>query len=588
MSNEPTHKFIAIPDLRRTHQSVLGKAFGGFLPPTSNTTYTPNQFFDVCIPHCSRSAIRVVGYFIRRTLGWCDAHGNPQEDQIEISFSELVSKSGVSRDRLRSALDEAIAGHFIECVREGRVRAANDEGQRAIYRLRWDNSPSYHKRPEDFRGFFESAGNRTDIPNQFFDHIIPTEPLSVVKVVGSIIRSSIGFEARRGARRQCASLSYTQIQNFTRMRSRKELAPAIRTALERNYIARLDVGVFSAEKAEQRSATYALRWADGWSGNPIGQKSLPEGNAAQQSEIPTRNSPINLPETQSDKPTSIKTKLINETLKQQQAAASPAFEVLKREGFTDTAAAELAGRFSSERIEKQIAWLPFRAPARSRLGMLRRAIEDFWPEPQKSRTSGQRHLTPEAFEFVRHFYAGFHGQQGEPVVEPAPRECESAVPIIQRLLACGDPSRLPHWGRGLGSLARDQRDPIPSFHLALRQFGDRLVSDAERESRERRHAAAETARKAHQERHTQGYAAFLKLLDADLRASQQENFEEFLAKRERERVRLANERAPWAASQLTDHNTERAYLRDLQRHFALPDFWRWDAEENPYSFTSQS
>lgn len=90
----------------------------------SNTTFTPNQFFDVCLPHCSRSAIRVVAYFLRRTLGWCDQYGRPQEEQIEISFRELAAKAGVSRDRLRAALDEAIAGHFLECVREGRPNRA--------------------------------------------------------------------------------------------------------------------------------------------------------------------------------------------------------------------------------------------------------------------------------------------------------------------------------------------------------------------------------------------------------------------------------------------------------------------------------
>ncbi|MEI6534974.1 MAG: hypothetical protein WCN98_06515 [Verrucomicrobiaceae bacterium] len=589
MPHEAAHDFIATEEQTRVQQPARVQAFTGFLPPISNTTYTPNQFFDVCIPNCSRSAIRIVGYFIRRTLGWCDAHGNPQEDQIEISFSELSSRSGVSRDRLRSALDEAIAGHFIECAREGRAKSANDEGQRAVYRLRWDASATYIKRPEDFRGFFEGAGNRTDIPNQFFDHIIPTEPLSVIKVVGSIIRSSIGFEARRGARRQCAALSYTQIQRFTRLLSRKEIASAIRTAIEKNYIARIDAGVFSADKMEQHSATYALRWIDGWSGNLIGQKSLPEKNEAHQSEIPTRNGQIRSPENQSDSPTSIKTKLINETQKQQQAAASPVFELLKQEGFDDKTAAELAGRFSLERVEKQIAWLPHRAPARSRLGMLRRAIEDFWPEPQKVRTSEQRRLTPEAFEFVRHFYSGFHKQEGEPVVEATARECESAVPIIQRLLACdGDAARLTHWGRELGSLAREQRNPIPSFNLALRQFGDRLLADAQRQGVERNRTAVEAARTAHQERFASDYVEFLKRIESDLRASQPEDFARFLAKRASERQRLAAERTSWAASLLTDHDTERAYLRDLQRHFGLPDFWSWDATENPYSFTSQS
>ena len=221
--------------------------------------------------------------------------------------------------------------------------------------------------------------------------------------------------------------------------------------------------------------------------------------------------------------------------------------------------------------------------------MLRRAIEDFWPEPQKVRTSEQRRLTPEAFEFVRHFYSGFHKQEGEPVAEANARECESAVPIIQRLLAGeGDASRLAHWGRELGSLARDQRNPIPSFHLALRQFGDRLLADAQRQGDERRRNAAEAARTAHHERYAPDYVAFLKHTETDLRANQSDDFARFLAKRASERQRLATERTSWAASLLTDHDTERAYLRDLQRHFGLPDFWSWDATENPYSFTKSS
>ena len=175
------------------------------------------------------------------------------------------------------------------------------------------------------------------------------------------------------------------------------------------------------------------------------------------------------------------------------------------------------------------------------------------------------------------------------MAEANARECESAVPIIQRLLACdGDAARLTHWGRELGSLAREQRNPIPSFNLALRQFGDRLLADAQRQGDQRRRTAAEAARTAHQERYASAYVAFLKQTESDLRTNQSEDFVRFLAKRASERQRLAAERTSWAASLLTDHDTERAYLRDFQRHFGLPDFWHWDATENPYSFTSQS
>ena len=52
--------------------------FTGFALPTSNTTYTPNQFFDVCLPHYPRGVVRLVAFMIRKTLGWCDEHGHPQ------------------------------------------------------------------------------------------------------------------------------------------------------------------------------------------------------------------------------------------------------------------------------------------------------------------------------------------------------------------------------------------------------------------------------------------------------------------------------------------------------------------------------
>ena len=50
--------------------------FQGFEPLTANFIYCPNQFFDVCLPHCSRGAVRFVAYLLLRTLGWRDENGN--------------------------------------------------------------------------------------------------------------------------------------------------------------------------------------------------------------------------------------------------------------------------------------------------------------------------------------------------------------------------------------------------------------------------------------------------------------------------------------------------------------------------------
>src|SRR5882724_7074375 len=80
--------------------------FAGFALPTSNTTYTPNQFFDVCLPHYSRGVVRLVGFMLRKTLGWCDAEGRPQAEQHAVSYSDLEN-AGISRDMIRLAIDEA-------------------------------------------------------------------------------------------------------------------------------------------------------------------------------------------------------------------------------------------------------------------------------------------------------------------------------------------------------------------------------------------------------------------------------------------------------------------------------------------------
>ena len=70
--------------------------FRGFALPTSNTTYTPNQFFDVCLNHCSRGCVRLVAFLIRKTLGWCDAEGNPQSELHLVSYSDF-EQAGISR-----------------------------------------------------------------------------------------------------------------------------------------------------------------------------------------------------------------------------------------------------------------------------------------------------------------------------------------------------------------------------------------------------------------------------------------------------------------------------------------------------------
>lgn len=558
------------------HQAAL--MFQGFKAPTSNTTYTPNQFFDVVIPNFSRGVVRIVAYLLRKTLGWCDANGNPQEEQIEVTYAELERKAGVSRDMIRGALDDALAGHLIECVTEGRPKLAHDAGQSARYQLCWSAAP-YTTRLNEFQGFFEGEGNRTDIPNEFFDLLIPQEPLSVIKVVGSVIRHSIGFQARHGRRRQQVALSYQQIENYARFGSRSNLAKALRLALEKNYIVRLESGVFSHEATERRRAVYAVRWYD----SPNGQKIAP---ALERSENQTSISPISEPGHQSEKRTSIKTKPGNETGNRLAADSDPGRKLLAL-GFTETTAAKLMREHSREEIERQIAWLPQRAPARSPAGLLRRAVEEGWPAPFKLRLTEVAGTA--GWEFARCFYAAYGGNCGEPVNTPSPSEAQAAESFVRRLaLAAKQEARAAEWGRELGLLAREQRNPFPSLTLALRQLGDTFLVQKEKRRLQVQLVGIPERREQHERRF---HAAWLKWLagrEVEMRAVRPDDYARFTTERDNERTKLAADSKPWSRRALEHFDTDTARLSAFRQFFGLPEFWQWDADINNQSFQSKS
>src|SRR6266542_2436256 len=113
--------------------------FSGFALPTSNTTYTPNQFFDACLPHSSRGCVRLVSLMIRKTLGWCDEHGRPQQEQIGLSYADFEA-AGISRSMIKPAVAEAMKRGFIRCVRGPQSKATGRAATTALYELNWVES----------------------------------------------------------------------------------------------------------------------------------------------------------------------------------------------------------------------------------------------------------------------------------------------------------------------------------------------------------------------------------------------------------------------------------------------------------------
>ena len=354
-------------------------SFGGFALPTNNTTYIPNQFFDVCLPHYSRGTIRVVAYMLRKTLGWCNADGEPQEKRRVISYREL-ERAGVARSMIHAALDEAVGGHFITCLRKPQSSRAAQSAVSGLYELKWDERSEYVKKPAQFRGFFAGDGNRTYIPNEFLDRVVPSESLAVSKVVGSIIRFSIGFQNKWGHRRRNVALSYQHIRNYTRSKDRTTLSQALRHSLDANFIERVEKGYFDPNGGKlSKAAVYAVKWRSTGLEMESGSKTRPaEIEASQRYENQTGTGSKTRPADRYENQTDIEIKPRNKTLKQQGADA---IELLKGEGFDVQAARAIASGYGFERVERQIRWLGRRQIKSNRLGLLRAAIQGDWPEP---------------------------------------------------------------------------------------------------------------------------------------------------------------------------------------------------------------
>ena len=359
-----------------THQN-RPETFEGFEPLNANFLYCPNQFFDVCLSHSSRGVVRLVGYLLRRTLGWLDRNGEPIEEEVVVSYRELVSEAGISRGAIRPALDDALAGQFIEQMRSGQANGEGIPSQSAAFRLRWDDGEQYQTDRKQFSGFFAGEGNRTPIPNAFFDHVLTAEPLAVVKVVGAVLRHTVGYQTKFG-RRPSAPLSYTYLQRYTQIDGRANLSRAIHRALDAGYIQCIEPGIVHSSNQERKPATYSVRWLskDQYTNN--GSKKKP----AEQFKNGTSHGSKKEPAERFKNGTKEKT-VANDTFKQQQTAAVDfkAVKRLRESGFDAETAAELSrGRGVSE-IEQQLAWLEHRRPERNRLGMLRKAIEENWPSP---------------------------------------------------------------------------------------------------------------------------------------------------------------------------------------------------------------
>lgn len=388
--NHAADNSSASPPTAETENTA--EIFSGFEPLHSNYVFCPNQFFDVCLKSNSRGMVRIVAYLLRQTLGWLDENGLPINETVKVTYRDLIEKAGVSRGAIGKALQQAVACGFIECSTNGQANIKGQASQTAEYTLRWDDNPHYAKSFAEFNGFFAGEGNRTPIPNSFFDWVIPNESLAVTKVVGTVIRHTVGFENRYGGRRISHPMSCSFIQRYALLSNRRNVVEAIRHAEETGYIVKVEEGVFSHRPSEQKATAYGVRWLSEKQNSNSGSKMTP---ALTRFNNDTRNGSKSSPAERFKNDTSIEKTKPNNTSKQQVAVCQGVQELVAA-GFEQSAAETLVRDRGVDVVLRQLKWIDARQP-KNRLAMLRKAIENDWDPPQivedkKKRESRKQHL----------------------------------------------------------------------------------------------------------------------------------------------------------------------------------------------------
>lgn len=575
----------------------------------------------------------MVAYLIRKTLGWSDAQGNPQNPEALVSYKELIEKAGIGRARIREAIDEALDKKFIKCLKPGRAHSQGQEGCSALYSLQWDDRDLYVTKPEEFEGFFSGNGNLTHIPNQFFDYTVPQETAAVVKVVGVIIRHTIGFQTRFGFRRQQVALSFTEIMRKAGIASRSTVNLALKEAMEKNHVTRAIEGRFDPKQGQ--AATYSVKWSDSSAteqNDSIGSeivpgeldtdqaqnrtsraKSVPKSNQVtdktdgsgiapvKRSRIVPNSSKIepssvpesNQPEFQNQ--TTIKTTSLNNPSKQHSNSAdavgddfAKAVDLLVNQGFSLSVAQTLAKSHDYETIRKQIEWQKGRQASRNRLGMMRKAIEENWPQPEATQTTKEEEQEE---SFARAFYRALAGRTGISLLPITVRDTKLGESFMQALKEEGISAETPEEeGAAFGDFCRqmqkDSKSPARSLSLLITLYAEswllkRLTLNEEKVEQQEQESRAE-----YESRLQPAYLEYQNRAIAEAMNHNPEWVEEFESRlaSQMERMRDLSPRFFNQMEKSLQDPAERLALfgEDLKKHrpHAVLDFWAWDKEVN--------
>lgn len=368
---------------------VISNSFAGFESLDSNYIYCPNQFFDVCLPHCRRGVVRLVAFMLVETLRWRDEDGSPINEEIAVKYTDLTDRAGISRGSIDGVISEAIGTGFIECIVPARRKSKGQSAQTAQYKLRWSRGTTYQTDPKLFDGLYSGDGHCSPVPLAFFTLVVPSEPLADIRFVGAVLRHTVGFENKYGRRRPKAPLSFDTIKQYANYADRQQAVKAAKRCISKGYICRVERGEFSPDESIRKPSTYAPKWLDGANKIDIGSKVTSVPNSSNMTPgLRFNNDPNNgSKETsaQQFRKDPIRKTQEKETLQQHTDSSavsedSAAVSLLRDQGFDLDDARTIAAGRTTEQINQQVRWLNARNP-KNPLAMLRTAIEQDWDAP---------------------------------------------------------------------------------------------------------------------------------------------------------------------------------------------------------------
>lgn len=555
-------------------------SFAGYENLQSNYVYTPNQFFDVVVPHSDRGVLRIVGYLIRRQLGYITPQGEIQEPVIGVSHRELVSKSKVSSGALTPALRKAIDLNFIEEIRPGRANSKGSKGEKALYALKWDKSADhYEKDIHEFQGFWAKDSNRTPIPNQFFDVTLKQEAFSVSGVVGMVIRWSIGFQTEFGHRRTETALSANRIAELIKL-GPTIVKKSIKTAISKGYIECVEKGVFDSRSVVRKASVYRVHWSDSQGNASKSDPANQPHSTGSYFETPQKVTQPNASKSDSGTPQKVtqpnasksdplKRNKVKETFKQQQSAGAAEefldekISRLREAGFDFTTARILAGKADLDVIENQIRWIDQRNASSNKMGLLRKAIEENFEEPEGFQQKGP------GSDFIREFQTGY-GNEKSQWLSPSLSEIRLASDFAQKLVEDfgGNPET---WGQEFGKFVKyELGNRHRSFEKTVRFQSEKFIAIqksriASEKTRKRQWDEDEKIR-IQDEQHKQ-WLAYVDEEISEIENFHPERMREFKERRAKERAELASDPSPVNLS-LVIFDREDSFLEALAEEFS--------------------